>query len=138
LGTTTKTGRGTRARSTKNAIARPPRGKRAAAKPSPARAGGSKAARKGAVEKAVEKDLKQLRLVDAGLGATALELARQLDDKETPATAKATCARALVRSLERVRELTPSFEDEKPPAKEKDKVDDLAARRAARRRKADA
>jgi hypothetical protein len=94
---------------------------------------------KGDVEKAVETDLGQLRLKGSALGATALALARELDNSETPASAKATCARALIRSFEKVRELTPSSEPtKKPAAKKGDKVDDLASRRADRRRKANA
>jgi hypothetical protein len=92
------------------------------------------ARRKGPVEKATEGDLQKLRLSHSALGMTALELARQLDDKATPAAAKATVARALIRSLEKVRELTPAAATDNPAAKEKDGLDELASRRASRRR----
>lgn len=89
------------------------------------------------VVEAVDRDLRRLRLRDSGLGATALRLAEKLDDPATEAPAAATAARALIRTFERIRELTPTPEgaepSKKPDEKEPDRLDDLARRRARRR-----
>jgi hypothetical protein len=76
----------------------------------------------------VESDLKALpsHLARSGLAATALSLARQLDLDETSATAKAACARSLVQVQRELRALA-------PPRKEVDELDELTARREARR-----
>lgn len=59
------------------------------------------------------------------LAATALSLAGSIDDPSTSATARSMCARALLDTLETLRDLC-------PPAKEADGLDDLSARRTAR------
>jgi hypothetical protein len=76
---------------------------------------------------AVERDLAKLPadLRDSALAATALVMAKQLDYERTSPTARSMCARVLLDTLDRLRELAP--EDTK-----KDKLDDLAGRRAAR------
>lgn len=79
---------------------------------------------------AVRRDLRQIakrdpELAKSGLAASALALAAELDDPDNSATAKAACARALTETLDRLRELV-------PPAVEQDRLDELAAARAAR------
>jgi hypothetical protein len=94
---------------------------------------------------AVERDLEQLgeQLAGSALAATALALARELDDVvaeekceacghvqpwttgHNSATSKSMCARALTEIMERLAELA-------PPKTEGDQVDDLSARRAGR------
>ena len=79
---------------------------------------------------AVERDLKALARLDKGLAespeaATALALARELDDPENSATSKSMCAKQLLECLEALRARAPE-------AKEDDPLDQLAARRAAR------
>ena len=79
---------------------------------------------------AVEGDLKLLAkrdpaLAKSALAASALALARLLDDGSNSATSRAMCARALTETLDRLFERAP---DEQ----EADKLDDLSARRAAR------
>jgi hypothetical protein len=83
--------------------------------------------------KAVRQDLRVLRrsapgVGDASLEALALSLARELDNTKTSATSKSMCARALLDTLERLRSLSAE--------EETDGLDDLSARRAARRRAA--
>lgn len=82
------------------------------------------------VVEAVKRDLESLRerdekLADSALAASAMALARELDAQNS-ATSKSMCAKALIETLDRLAELA-------PPAKEADRVDDLASRRAARR-----
>lgn len=82
------------------------------------------------VAEAVARELAAIAKVDedlaqSGLAAVAQVLARELDDAETPATAKAACSRALAEALAQLR-------DQLPQGEEKDKVHDLGARRAAR------
>lgn len=82
------------------------------------------------VEAAVEKDLAAIRvrdeaLADSALAASALVLARELDDPGNSATSKSMCARALQDHLERLRELL-------PPKREKDRADEIAERRKRR------
>lgn len=86
------------------------------------------ARRKGAVEAGVDRDLKALPAVVRGgaLAATALVLARELDDVGNSATSKSMCARALSEALDKLRAVAPEESRE-------DGVDDLAAARAARR-----
>lgn len=79
---------------------------------------------------AVDRDLAAIakldsRLAKSALAATATALARELDSKETSATSKATCARALVATLTELRAQLPMAEEE-------DSVDELSDRRAAR------
>ena len=80
---------------------------------------------------AVKEELKRLasrdkELSKSSLAATALALARELDDKGNSATSRAMCAKAMLEVQNRLRELAPE------PPKES-KLDDLSARRAARR-----
>lgn len=80
--------------------------------------------------KAVEKDLKRLRerdkeLAESTLAATALAMAHELDGANS-ATSKSMCARVLNETMERLWELAPA-------EKENDGVDELTARRDARR-----
>lgn len=82
------------------------------------------------VTDAVKKDLAVLaerdpELANGAIAATALALARTLDDRDAAATSQATCARALTEIMEKLRAMA--------PAEQKDGVDDLKARRAARR-----
>jgi len=79
---------------------------------------------------AVKRDLADIakrdpRLAKSGLAASALALAIQLDAANS-ATSKSMCAKALNDTLDRLRELA-------PPAKEADSLDELQARRAARK-----
>lgn len=77
---------------------------------------------------AVERDLKALGdedLAQSGLAASALALARALDDTGNSATSKSMCARSLLDTLDRLRELAPD-------KKEDDALDELRSRRAAR------
>lgn len=60
------------------------------------------------------------------LAAVAHRLAEVLDDPFQPASAKASCAKTLTDTLDRLRALAPS-------EKQEDKVDELRTRRARRR-----
>lgn len=80
---------------------------------------------------AVNRDLRAIaerdeRLAKSARAETARSLARMLDDPATAATARMGCARELGKCMDRLWELTPA--DTKGDA-----VDDLAAKRAARR-----
>ena len=76
----------------------------------------------------VRSDINDLpdNLRHGALAATAIRLAEALDDPVTSATARSMCARALVEIMGTLRDLC-------PPAQEADDLDDLAARRTARR-----
>ena len=76
---------------------------------------------------AVLRDLARLPLDVSGSTAAAacIELARQVDDSDNSATSKSMCARVLVDTMAALRALVP----DEP---EGDKVEDIAARRAAR------
>jgi hypothetical protein len=79
---------------------------------------------------AVERDLKEFAkrdkaLADSTLAASARALAAELDDPENSATSKSMCARVLLDTLDRLRELLPEQE-------EKDRLDELSSRRTAR------
>jgi hypothetical protein len=79
---------------------------------------------------AMERDLERIRrvapeLADSVLAASAKAMARELDDPNS-ATSKSMCARALLDTMDRLRELTPVEE-------RSDALDDLTARRTARR-----
>lgn len=83
------------------------------------------------VTKALQAELSVLRrrdrsLADSALAASALALAREMDSPETPPAAVSMCARELREVLGQIRELAPKDD-------EKDKLDELTARRAARR-----
>jgi hypothetical protein len=104
-----------------------PRRSTAKKRPAGSKVSSTKAA---SVVAAVERDLNAIaerdpELAASGIAATALALAREIDKPRGSATAKATCARALADTLERLRQLA-------PPPKQKDGLDDLTARRAAR------
>ncbi len=77
---------------------------------------------------ALERDLRDLppAVARGPLAATALALAGQIDDPGNSATSKSMCARSLLDTLDQLRALA-------PPEQEDDSLDDLAARRAARR-----
>lgn len=83
------------------------------------------------VVEAAEHDLAKLRevspeLADSAMAATALALAREIDDDDNSATSKSMCARALVDIFEQLRALAPEREEKE------DRLVDLATRRAAR------
>lgn len=79
------------------------------------------------VVEATKRDLAELGdLADSALAASALALARELDDDSNSATSKSMCARALKETLDRLRELA-------PPKREADGVDELKAERERRR-----
>lgn len=79
------------------------------------------------VLEALERDLAALPevLASGSLAASLRVLAVELDAPNT-ATARALCAKGLRDGLDRLRELA-------PPVEEGDQLDDLAARRGARR-----
>ena len=79
---------------------------------------------------AVEDELKELgrrdpALARSSLAATALALARELDDEGNSATSRAMCARAMLNTFNRLRELAPE-------APKESRLDDLSAKRTAR------
>lgn len=87
--------------------------------------------RLGPVTAGVERDIKAFgspELAKSGLAASALALARELDDSNNSATSKAMCQKALRETLDRLRELAPV----KP---KKDRVDEIAKRREQRLRR---
>lgn len=78
---------------------------------------------------AVKRDLEALgSAVDdhAALAASALALARELDNPKNSATSKAACSRALAETMDRLRALRSADGD-------RDRVDELGARRETRR-----
>lgn len=79
------------------------------------------------VVEATERDVARLpsALRDSALAASALALAAELDSAGNSATSKSMCAKALLETLDRLRELT-------PPQEENDQLDQLAERRARR------
>jgi hypothetical protein len=64
-------------------------------------------------------------LAQGALAASALALAREIDTPGNSATSKSMCAKALLDTLDRLRELAPSDAGD-------DRLDELATRRAAR------
>lgn len=83
------------------------------------------------VAKAVQNDLKELRerapdLAGSSLAASALVLARELDNRRNSATSKSMCARELREVMGRLWELAPAPE-------EADWLDELKERRDTRR-----
>lgn len=81
---------------------------------------------------AVRRELRELDKRVSGLSkltlaASALALAREIDDPSNSATSKSMCARALNETMDRLRQLAPAEEDETP-------LDDLQKRRAAKLR----
>jgi hypothetical protein len=92
--------------------------------------GGLIAAARTKVIEAVERDVAVLRkaspaLADSGLAATAISLAYEIEHPYNSATAKASCAKALMEAIATLRALA-------PPEERKDELDDIAARRAVR------
>jgi hypothetical protein len=86
----------------------------------------------GPVGRAVQRDLMVFRrlkpeLLGDTLKATAMAMAKEIDEPDNSATSKATCARALAEMLEHLRSLLP---EKKPDTS--DGIDDLSKRRAAR------
>jgi hypothetical protein len=80
---------------------------------------------------AVDRELAQVAkrdkdLAAGALAATAQALARELDDQDTSATAKAACARELTATMSQIRNLAPKNERQ-------DALDEIGARRAKRR-----
>lgn len=77
---------------------------------------------------AVNRDLAKLpkEWRDSTFAASALALATEMDSPSNSATSKSMCAKALKETMDRLWELA-------PPKKERDGLDDLAARRAKRR-----
>lgn len=102
--------------------------KKPAAKKRPAKKRPARPRRTGPAVAALETEFGGTLAPVAGtaLAASALALARQLDKPRVSATATASCSRALLDTLDRLRSLVPAEE-------EKDAVDDLRARHAARR-----
>lgn len=88
---------------------------------------------KATVRGAVERELKRLPkdLADSGLAAAALALASDIDNSDTRPTARSMCNRELRENLERLRRMA-------PPREETDWLDELTARRDARRASASA
>lgn len=81
---------------------------------------------------AVQRDLKKLAerdpdLARSSLAASALALAREMDNPKNSATSKSMCARSLIETLDRLEEAAPDEQQEASP------LDELKARRAARR-----
>jgi hypothetical protein len=77
---------------------------------------------------AVQRDLERLGgdLADSALAASALTLARELDKSGNSATSKSMCAKALMETMDRLRQLA-------PPKEVRDGVSDIAAARERRR-----
>jgi hypothetical protein len=78
---------------------------------------------------AVEYDLAALAerapsIPNTALAASALELARQLDDPDNSATSKSMCSRALTETMDRLEALA-------PPKREGDRLDKLRDSRAS-------
>jgi hypothetical protein len=86
------------------------------------------------VVKAVEVELASLAkrdkpLSESAIAATALAMAREIDEAGNSATSKSMCAARLQEAMDRLRELAPA-------AQEANKVDELRAKRERRRAKA--
>jgi len=86
--------------------------------------------RKGPVYRAVELDLREVAKRDAelaggALAATALSLAKSMDNPRTSATARSMCAGRLMEALEKLRTLAPD-------AAKENELDKFRARRAKR------
>jgi hypothetical protein len=83
------------------------------------------------VAAAVQRDIDKIAkadpaLAESALAASALALAREIDSSRNSATSKSMCARALLETLDRMRELMPAEETS-------DGIDELGAKRATRR-----
>jgi hypothetical protein len=81
----------------------------------------------GLVEKATVREIKQLPddLAESGLAASAITMARLVDDNASSTTSRTMAQNRLAEALRELRSLA-------PPKQEANPVDDLAARRAAR------
>lgn len=82
------------------------------------------------VHSATVRDLKAIAkrspdLAESALAATALALAQEIDG-DNSATSKSMCARALTDVLQQLRDIV-------PPEEKKDAIDELKAKRLARR-----
>lgn len=80
------------------------------------------------VKASVERDLAELAKRDpsipnGSLAATAIELAKQLDNPKNSATSKSMCAKSLSDTMDRLNELA-------PPKKEGDRLDAIKGRAA--------
>lgn len=80
---------------------------------------------------AIEKDLDSIRryapsVADSGLAAAALALAAEVDRPRNSATSKSMCAKVLMETMDRIRAIAPE-------TKSADRIDDLHAKRTARR-----
>jgi hypothetical protein len=82
------------------------------------------------VVEAVNFDLEQLGedLSKTSLAASALALAAEMDEPGNSATSKSMCAKALLETMDRLRQLA-------PPKREKTRRDELADKRATRRKR---
>ncbi len=89
-------------------------------------------AAKGDVEKGLDADLAEIRklapsVATGALAAGARRIARALDAEDLSATSAASCQRALIDTLDRLREQLPTGSERRS------RLDELGARRAARR-----
>jgi hypothetical protein len=124
--------------------------KKAAAKPGAKKAPANRARRRLSVPAATDRDIRSIarenkELGRGGLAAAALALAREIDDPETSASAKASCVRQLRATLDELRQaatrekleqLKRSAKSEPPAEKTpepEDRVVDIRNRRKARR-----
>lgn len=85
------------------------------------------ATRKGPVVTGIERELKRLgpEARASALAALALSLGREMDSAQTRASAKSMCARVLLDTLNKLREIA-------PPQAKKDRVDELRKQRERR------
>jgi len=79
---------------------------------------------------AIENDLDEIRrrapeVADSAIAASAIAMATEMENPYNSATSKSMCARVLIDSLDRLRELAPAPEGA-------DRLDDLSSRRQAR------
>lgn len=77
------------------------------------------------VEDALRLELKEMTGSRSTLAASALALAREMDDPDNSATSKSMCARSLIETMERLLSL-------EPPKKENDRLDELSDLRTKR------
>jgi hypothetical protein len=83
------------------------------------------------VVEAVQRDIEKLgpEVAETGLAATALVLARRLDDPRTSSTSVSMCSKSLIDTMEKLHAAA-------PPKEVRDGITDIAAARAERRRRA--
>lgn len=81
----------------------------------------------GITERATKRELERLpaELAESGLAASALVMARLVDDEDSSTTSRSMCQGRLAEALRELRELAPQDE-------EADSLDELSARRSAR------